>query len=172
MARSALIDVAMERFQLVGARFSKILIDENSAEADPAQELTIQIGRSGPAISKHMYGERKVIEIRVHVSGVSGTKARLKKGAVPTATDVFTIELTAGFVGSTRDSDGDMEAFREVAEQYYRSAYWMLRERIDSVFAVTVLRGAHLPWDILSRGSDSPSEENASTKRRSTRAKK
>lgn len=131
------------RFELVGARFSKLIVDE--ASASPGQELNVEITRSEPEISKQQYGDRPVIEIKVGVVG----KPLLEND--PSLTErAFHVECVAGFVGHDPVDDGNLEGFAASMVFYQRSVYWLLRERLDSVFAVTSMRGIHLPWDVVS----------------------
>lgn len=153
-------------FQLVGVRFSKLIVDEGATPLLGGQELTVQIMRSVPELSPHRYSDRPVIELKVGVVATAESK-----GAEQTLDKVFHIECTAGFVGSAPDFDGDLDAFKECIEPYARAIYWMLRERLDSVFAVTSMRGTSLPWDINPREM-SPADSKVTVSKKRASAKK
>jgi hypothetical protein len=130
-------------FNLVGARFSKIVVDERAIYSEEGKDLSIEITRSKPEVSKHKYGERSVIELRV------SAVATMSPAPGDIALDhVFNLECTGGFVSEDSSKDGDLAAFSPFVEQFSRSLYWVLRERLDSVFAITTLRGFGMPWDL------------------------
>lgn len=129
-------------FRLVGARYSKLMVDEQP-ELHNGTELEVEITQEKAKISDSKYGERPVIEIKV------GMVSSLTDDPNSPARKVFHVEITAGFVGLSEEHDGDLALFSSCADYYFRGAYWMLRERMDSVFAVTSIRGMNLPWDIV-----------------------
>lgn len=131
------------RFVLVGARFSKISIDE-SAMVDDAKQYAVTFTGTNPVVSKHDYAGRPVIELVVGLSATHVDKNDAEHDGV-----VFGVECTAGFVGAEEALDGNLEEFNKYKEHFGRSIYWMLRERMDSIFAVTMMRTAKtLPWDL------------------------
>jgi len=129
-------------FRLVGARYSKLMVDEQP-ELRNGTELDVEITRENAKVSDSKYGERPVIEIKV------GMVSSLTDDSNSPTRKVFHVEITAGFVGRSEELDGDLAQFNNFADYYFRGAYWMLRERMDSVFAVTSIRGMNLPWDIV-----------------------
>jgi hypothetical protein len=130
-------------FQLVGARFSKISVDE-SVIGD-AESYSIKVNSTPPVVSKHKYGERPVIELTI---GIAATPSAAKQADA--LSHVFIVECTAGFVGKDPAADGDLSRFKTCLELFSRSVYWMLRERLDSIFAITTLRSVNaIPWDMM-----------------------
>lgn len=165
---------SFDRFMLVGARFSRITVDETEFTKGKANvELVVSIEGPDAAISKHTYNKRPVIElvVRAHalVKGSSET---------PDSDDVFRIECTAGFVAVDPKDDGDLDLFKTAEPQFARAVYWLVRERIQSVFSVTMLRAqTKLPWDTIEgpwkRGTESsaqtPVKKKAVTKKKSAK---
>ena len=156
---------AFHRFELVGARFSKLIVDETSAI--PGQELNVEITRSEPQISKQQYGDRPVIEIKVGVVGKP-----LLDNDPSLAERVFHVECVAGFVGQDPQDDANLDAFSASMVFYQRNVYWLLRERLDSVFAVTSMRGIYLPWDVSASGFYESPGKGSQTKQRRTKPAK
>lgn len=130
------------KFNLIGVRFNKIHVDEATARIDGKSELAVRIVRSAPFVSRHRFGERDVIELRVGIVATHSTK-----DDSPTP-EVFRVECTGGFVGSAQEDDGKVKEFAGAADELTRALYWVLRGRLDSVFAVTALRSIALPWDL------------------------
>lgn len=152
----------LHKFHLVGIRFNKLIVDEVSESLAQKQDLHVQIERSKAVVSKHKYGERPVIELKV------GLSSRMPDDAKDAAKEqVFHVECTAGFVGAKESLDGDLDAFAECEEMFARATYWVLRERLDSVFAVTILRSAGaMPWDMVPSGSAESAKKTAPAKKR------
>lgn len=135
-----------ESFLMVGARFSRIAVDERKVGgAEGSYEIAVSIEGRDPTISAHTFGDRPVIEQVVSASAVVKGEEE-----VPDASHVFFIECTAGFVGTEETFDGDLSLFKAAEAQFARALYWLVRERIQSVFSVTMLRThRQLPWDLL-----------------------
>jgi hypothetical protein len=136
----------LDRFILVGARFSRFAVNESAAIAD-SKGLVVTFKRAEPELSDSLYDDRHVIEIKILVEAVSAHDETSEVVADSTNT-VIQAEIAAGFVGKDATSDGDLEAFGACQDDYYRFTYWMLRERLTSVLAVTMLRSTFLPWDL------------------------
>jgi hypothetical protein len=137
---------AFESFLMVGARFSRITVDERKVSGDESDyELAVTIEGRDPVVSKHTYAGRPVIEQVVSASAIVKGDAE-----GPDTPHVFFVECTAGFVGRNESFDGNLAVFKEAEAHFSRALYWLVRERIQSVFSVTMLR-AHrkLPWDLL-----------------------
>lgn len=140
----------LDRFVLVGARFSKLSVDERASLPAPGQQYKVTVTRVEPAIAKETYVGRAVIEIRVGLTARHIRDSNPDKPMFPgKAKNVLEVEITAGFVGRQEQLDGNLEEFGTSPEGFYRFTYWMLRERLTSVFALTILRGTQLPWDVL-----------------------
>jgi hypothetical protein len=137
---------AFESFLMVGARFSRITVDERKVSGDEGEyELKVSIEGHEPEVSKHTYAGRSVIEQVVSASAIVKGE-----GEGPDAPYVFFVECTAGFVGIEEKFDGDLAVFKEAETHFARALYWLVRERIQSVFSVTMLRTHRkLPWDLL-----------------------
>ncbi|OGT58902.1 MAG: hypothetical protein A3E01_05885 [Gammaproteobacteria bacterium RIFCSPHIGHO2_12_FULL_63_22] len=152
-------------FRLINARISKLVVDERAGGVlVVGKELDVVISRSLPEVSVHPWGTRPVIELRVSASAtLSGTGERTMLDKV------FHVECTGAFVSAGGKSDGKLDAFQPMVEAFSRSLYWILRERLDSVFAVTALRSANLPWDLPEIGhrlaDTGPQPPPAATKR-------
>lgn len=128
----------LELFQLVGARFNRIVVDESRIESSKELTFGATVLRREPRVSEHRSQDRVVIEIGVRlVVGPPGDEA-----------PVVDIECTAGFISVTEVADGDLQAFQECIDVYSRGLYWILRSRTQTLFAATRLHGAHLPWDV------------------------
>lgn len=129
-------------YVMVGARFSKLIVDEGSSLLRGDQHLSVEFLRSKPSLSAQRFGDRPVVELKVSVVATTAANddAVLDK--------IFHVECTAGFVGLNERLDGDLESFAFCVDEFSRYVYWMLRERLDSVFSVTSLKGTHLPWDM------------------------
>lgn len=153
------------RFELVGARFSKLIVDEASG-ISAGDHLKVEIARSEPELSRQQYGDRPVIEIKV---GVVGKPNRDDDTSLTER--VFHVECVAGFVGSDPKDDANMDAFAASMVFYQRAVYWLLRERLDSVFAVTAMRGVHLPWDVSPDEKKTGSPKFSRTKPKSAASK-
>ena len=148
-------------FILVGARFSKILIDEDCL-LDGKSEYNVTIEGGAPTVSSHKYDERPVIELKVSMSAKSEDAVKLN--------NVFRVECTAGFVSRDGAHDGDLEMFGASKDFFMRAVYWMLRERVDSIFAVTMLRTAQpIPWDLV---TSLPEVIDTDNRPKSTRSRK
>lgn len=127
---------------LVGARFARMQFDETALLANEIDSLEVSVEVQPPRVSDHKYGDRRVLEIGV---SFSARAADSKDVPVPLA-----IECVAGFVGRNPEWDGDVARFEPAATLLSRAVYWMLRERLQSLGAVTVLRYAKdLPWDLV-----------------------
>lgn len=154
---------AFESFLMVGARFSRITVDERKVSGTAGKyEIAVSIEGHEPTLSSHTYGDRPVIEQVVSASAVVKGDEQS-----PDAPHVFYVECTAGFVGVEKASDGNLALFKAAEAQFARALYWLVRERIQSVFSVTMLR-AHrqLPWDLLENqiAPSTPSKKSATKK--------
>lgn len=156
-------------FSMVGARFSRIFIDEQAfigAAADSFNmEISVQIAR----VSDHKYAERSVIEmgVRARAVGVNddGSPAQLD--------EVFVLECVAGFIGSSPELDGDLDRFNESSQFFGRAIYWMLRERMQSVVSVTLLRQTDdLPWDLDEADARKAASGESKPKKKASRKEK
>lgn len=127
----------LSKFVLVGARFNRIVINEEKI-GPLATELKVSVERKGPFLSPHKSGDREVIEVavRVLISASEGTE------------NIVDIECTAGFLGVEPSNDGDIELFQLEIAEVGRGVYWVLRSRLQTLFATTRLHGAALPWDM------------------------
>lgn len=131
-------------FKLVGVRFSKIVVDERAIAFEGGKDLRVVIMRSKPKVSDHKLAEKSVIEMSVSVV------AAMHEAPLEVALDqVFHLECTAGFIPDDMVHDGNLDAFSGSVDQFARSLYWVVRERLDSVFAITTLRGIQMPWDLV-----------------------
>lgn len=131
------------KFRLVGARFSRICVNEHALGGNGDKNFRVTIESRDAVISQHTYSDRKVIE---KVVCASAFPKEVDEGPVD---EIFTLECTAGFVGAEESLDGDLQAFKKSDEAYGRAIYWLVRERIESIFSVTMLRSSrNLPWDM------------------------
>lgn len=153
---------AFESFLMVGARFSRLTVDERKISGTEGEhEIAVSIEGRDPTISSHRYADRPVIEQVVSASAVVKGDDDGADGA-----HLFFIECTAGFVGTEEKFDGDLKLFKAAEAQFARALYWLVRERIQSVFSVTMLR-AHrqLPWDLLEKQVPAPSHDKPTVKK-------
>ncbi|MCV0219786.1 hypothetical protein [Stenotrophomonas sp. Ps181] len=155
-------------FSMVGARFSRIFIDEQAFVGAQGTSFNMEISVQAARVSEHKFDDRSVIEMGVQARAVGvdddGNPAQLD--------EVFIMECVAGFVGSSPDLDGDLDRFAQSSPFFGRAIYWMLRERMQSVVSVTLLRHANdLPWDLDEsvakklRGDDSKPKKVARKKK-------
>jgi len=148
----------VDDFVLVGARFGKVIFDEQNLNT---KRLEIMVRKGEPAISQHKYGDRSVIELSMTIIATQHLPATKQLAKVPK--EILEVGITAGFVSKQGDLDGDIAAFSEVKEGYFRYIYWMLRERLTSIFSVTSLRVMNVPWELLAITKHSePALEEAS----------
>lgn len=132
-------------FMMVGARFSRIQIDETAFFSTATEGYNMAIGVHAPKVSDHQFGDRSVIEITVAARVVPEDESAGAK----LASEVLLLECVAGFVGDHAEYDGDLERFAPLSSFYSRAVYWMLRERLQSILSVTLFRhGEDLPWDL------------------------
>jgi len=132
-------------FTMVGARFSRIQIDETAFFNAPTDGFSMAIGVHLPKVSDQKFGDRSVIEVTVTARVVPDDQA----ADVKLANEMLLLECVAGFVGDRTQYDGDLERFAALSPFYCRSVYWMLRERLQSILSVTLFRhGEDLPWDL------------------------
>lgn len=124
------------RFQLVGARFTRIVVDESRIAPDN-ESFAVSIQRLGPELTEHRSNDRQVIEVGM----------RLLIQAPENDAPVVDAECRAGFIAATASLDSDLAAFNECIDFYSRATYWILRSRVQTLFATTRLQGAQLPWD-------------------------
>lgn len=158
-------DLAFQ-FLLIGTRFSKLIIDETQLGEVDDGELEASVKRRMIGRSEHMFGERPVIEIVVGV---------LIKDTSNDQT-IVDVECTGGFVGATPDLDGDIDKFKACREELSRGLYWIVRSRLQTLAATTLVHVAPLPWDFssseeLDEASDEKSTD-AAKKRPGKSAKK
>lgn len=126
----------LSRFLLVGARFTRIIVDESRIAPDN-ESFAVNVQRIGPELTEHRSQDRKVIEVGM----------RLLIQAPDSSAPIVDAECRAGFVAASDDLDGDVDAFNECIDFYARATYWILRSRVQTLFATTRLQGAQLPWD-------------------------
>ncbi|WP_093534237.1 hypothetical protein PWP89_13115 [Stenotrophomonas rhizophila] len=132
-------------FRMVGARFSRIAIDEHAFIESDADGFSMEIGVEAPKLSDQKYADRSVIEVVVgaRAVGVNDDGSPVAPG------DVFVLQCVGGFVGASPELDGNLDAFKPSAGVFSRALYWMLRERMQSIASVTILRHTDdLPWDL------------------------
>lgn len=144
---------AFDSFVLVGARFAKISVDESKVLVGDDVKLSVTVECHAPEISPHKYKGRPVIE---HVvSAYSVVDDELSE--IETE-HVFHVKCVAGFVGVDESHDGDLAFFKKAEATFARAIFWLVRERVQSVFSVTMLRSQDtLPWDLV--GQDLPGQE-------------
>lgn len=132
-------------FMMVGARFSRIQIDETAFFSAAAEGYNMAIGVHAPKVSDQKFGDRSVIEVTVAARVVPEAEDADAK----LASEMLLLECVAGFVGDATEYDGDLERFAALSSFYSRAVYWMLRERLQSILSVTLFRhGDDLPWDL------------------------
>ncbi len=156
-------------FMLVGARFSRIIIDEHALFSAETDEFSMEIRVQKAKISDQTFGDRTVIELVVgaRAVGVSGDEHPAL------ADDVFVLECVGGFVGSDPAYDGDLKQFDASAPFFRRALYWMLRERMQSIASVTLLRQTDdLPWDLDTAVASLDAGKALSSKKKTTKKEK
>lgn len=149
---------AFESFKMVGARFSRISVDERQVESGTGDEIgfDVNIECRHPALSTHTFRGRPVIELVVAAHASVTDEEPADPG------ELFYVECTAGFVGVEEKNDGNLELFADAQRAFSRAIFWLVRERIQSVFAVTMLRShKKLPWDLFMEPSPSESTVEA-----------
>ena len=143
------------RFRLVGYRFSRLVLDESPVERAKQESVALQISTTAdePTISVLKFGARKVIElsvsVKVRIAEQSKAKRELK------SLDIVCARAIAGFVGRDKADDGNLEAFHADTKDYARSVYWLLRQRVQSLTSLTLLRELVFPLepsDIINDG--------------------
>jgi hypothetical protein len=130
-------------FKLVGYRFSRLFIDEEAVDKfkkkGASAKLVVSFEGDDPEIAQSKWHDRAVIELRIKLGlGVGkGGEAML-----------FEVKCIAGFVGRRIADDGNIEQFRDGAQEFARSLYWLSRQRIVSLMTMTRFRSIVLPWDV------------------------
>jgi hypothetical protein len=143
------------RFGLAGMRYSRYWYDETvifEKSKNGVVKGRFDISVSDPAVSVHNYFGRPVVELIASVKQVilpndedmTETEAISKDGV-----DCLEVVCVAGFVAEHIIHDGNMEAFLENLSLYSRSVYWMVRQRVKTLTASTMLNSDDLPWDLI-----------------------
>lgn len=156
-------------FRMVGARFSRIAIDEHAFIESEADGFNMEIGVEAPKISDQKFGERSVIEVVVGARAVGVND----DGSPAVTGDVFVLQCVGGFVGASPEFDGNLDEFKSSAGVFSRALYWMLRERMQSIASVTILRQTDdLPWDLDESFTSVTTEKASKPKKRSVKNEK
>jgi hypothetical protein len=139
-------------FELVGYRFSKLVVNEENFIVEKVGDkvLSIVIASADPKVSHFKYKKRPVIELTVIVSAKVSEPGEDERedNAATGPEDFISAHCIAGFVGREESHDGDLVKFAECSAHYVRSTYWLVRQRLASFLTMTTFRTVQLPWDL------------------------
>lgn len=142
---------AVPIFQLAGYRFARLIVDEEpeNATEGPKVELNVMASADDPSVSEMKFNGRHVIELGLKVDVEVSPETPLKREI--SSRTLIAVHCIAGFVGTDKKYDGDLEAFAKYAPVFARSVYWLARQRVTSLLSMTKLRNTMLPMDFLAR---------------------
>jgi hypothetical protein len=141
--------MSLEKFDLVGVRYTKYHYDESALLHDsrPSVNTVYKINSADPKISDFFYQGRKVIEVVVSVRQFASPD----EGEASNQNDIkelLAVECVAGFVATSESDDGNLDLFNKSEESWGRVIYWLVRQRIRSLTMGTLLDSASLPHDV------------------------